>query len=116
MVKESEPRLLAEAAVLGVVGALAAQIFTWALRICDRLFLASLAGYRPPGLPQEGGVLQQSIGHHGLWLIPLATTLGGLISGLLVYNFAPEAEGHGTDTVVKAFHRTGGFIRLESPL
>ena len=37
--------------------------------------------------------------------------MGGLISGLLVYTFAPEAEGHGTDTVVKAFHRTGGFIR-----
>jgi CIC family chloride channel protein len=41
----------------------------------------------------------------------VATTLGGLLSGLLVYNFAPEAEGHGTDAVVKAFHRAGGFIR-----
>jgi CIC family chloride channel protein len=41
----------------------------------------------------------------------VATTLGGLLSGLLVYNLAPEAEGHGTDTVVKAFHRAGGFIR-----
>lgn len=111
MVKESEPRLLAEAAVLGVVGALAAQLFTWALRICEHLFLTLLAGYHPPGLPEEGGVLKQVIGAHGLWLIPVATTLGGLISGLLVYNIAPEAEGHGTDTVVKAYHRTGGFIR-----
>jgi CIC family chloride channel protein len=111
LVRESEPRLLAEAAVLGLVGALAAQLFTWALRLCEHFFLARLADYRPPGLPQEGGVLQQTIGLHGLWLIPVATTLGGLISGLLVYNFAPEAEGHGTDTVVKAFHRTGGFIR-----
>jgi CIC family chloride channel protein len=37
--------------------------------------------------------------------------LGGLLSGLLVYSIAPEAEGHGTDTVVKAFHRAAGFIR-----
>ena len=111
MVKEGEPRLLAEAAVLGVVGALAAQLFTWVLRICEHFFLVWLAGYRPPALPAEGGVLKQVIGLHGLWLIPVATTLGGLISGLLVYNIAPEAEGHGTDTVVKAFHRTGGFIR-----
>ena len=111
MVREGEPRLLAEAAVLGVVGALAAQLFTWALRICSHFFLAWLAGYSPPGLPEEGGVLKQVIGPHGLWLIPVATTLGGLISGLLVYNIAPEAEGHGTDTVVKAFHRAGGFIR-----
>jgi CIC family chloride channel protein len=44
-------------------------------------------------------------------LIPLATTLGGLISGVLVYSLAPEAEGHGTDSAVKAFHRVGGFIR-----
>ena len=111
MVKESEPRLLAEAAILGIVGALAAQLFTWALRLCEHVFLSWLAGYHPPGLPEEGGILRQSIGPHGLWLIPLATTIGGLLSGLLVYSFAPEAEGHGTDTVVKAFHRAGGFIR-----
>jgi CIC family chloride channel protein len=97
--------------ILGIVGALAAQLFTWALRLCAHFFLLLIAGYQPPGLPEEGGVLQQYIGTHGLWLVPLATTLGGLLSGLLVYHIAPEAEGHGTDTVVKAFHRAGGFIR-----
>jgi CIC family chloride channel protein len=111
MVKENEPRLLAEAVFLGIVGALAAEAFTWALRFCERVFLIWLAGYQPPGLPEEGGVLRQVIGPHGLWLIPVVTTVGGLLSGLLVYGFAPEAEGHGTDAVVKAFHRTGGFIR-----
>lgn len=111
LIKESEPRLLAESVGLGVVGALAAQLFMLALRICQRFFLIWIAGYHPPGLPEEGGVLREAIGPHGLWLIPLATTLGGLLSGLLVYNFAPEAEGHGTDTVVRAFHRAGGFIR-----
>ncbi len=111
MLTENKPRLLAETVVLGVVGALAAQVFIWALRLCEHLFLSWLAGYRPPGLPQDGGVLRQVIGAHGLWLVPLATTLGGLLSGFLVYTWAPEAEGHGTDTVVKAFHRAGGFIR-----
>ncbi len=75
------------------------------------MLLVGLAGYHMPGLPAEGGILKEVVGAHGLWLIPIATTLGGLISGLLVYNIAPEAEGHGTDTVVKAFHRTGGYIR-----
>ncbi len=111
MVRESEPRLLAESVVLGVVGGLAAQLFMWTLRACEHIFLTWMAGYRPPALPQEGGTLRQVIGPHGLWLVPLATTLGGLLSGLLVYTWAPEAEGHGTDTVVKAFHRAGGFIR-----
>ena len=103
--------MLAEAAVLGVIGALSAQIFMWALKHCEHFFLIWLAGFHPAGLPEEGGALKQVIGPHGLLLIPVATTLGGLISGLLVYTFAPEAEGHGTDTVVKAFHRAGGFIR-----
>ena len=117
MLRENEPRLVVECVVLGVVGALAAQAFTWALRFCEHIFLALLARYSPPGLPEEGGVLKQVIGPHGLWLIPVATTLGGLISGWLVYTWAPETEGHGTDTVVKAFHRASGFIRARvSPL
>ena len=85
------------------------------LRICQSFFLSRLAGYHPPGLPEEGGVLLQVIGPYGLWLIPLATTLGGLISGVLVYSMGPEAEGHGTDSAVKAFHRAGGFIRARIP-
>jgi len=108
--REGEPRLLLESALLGVVGALSAQLFMWMLRACNHLFLYALAGYLPPGL-ESGGALQQTIGPHGLWLIPAVTTLGGLLSGILVYRFAPEAEGHGTDTAVEAFHRKEGLIR-----
>lgn len=103
--------LIFDTLLLGVVGALSAQIFTYLLKSAQFLFLQAMAGYTQPGLPEEGGVLIQVIGPHGLWLVPLATTMGGIISGLLVYTFAPEAEGHGTDTAVKAFHRTGGLIR-----
>jgi CIC family chloride channel protein len=97
--------------ILGVIGGLAAQLFTWLLNVSQKFFLVTLAGYTPPGLPSEGGALQQSIGTHGLWLIPLVTTLGGLIAGAIVYTWAPEAEGHGTDTVVKALHWTNGRLR-----
>ncbi len=105
------PRLLVDSVVLGVIGGLSAQLFIWVLRLSQKIFLFWLAGYHPPGLPQEGGVLREAIGPHGLWLIPVATTVGGLLSGALVYGLAPEAEGHGTDTVVKALHWTGGSIR-----
>jgi len=106
---EGEPRLLLEAAFLGVIGAGAARLFMWMLHLCNALFLHRLAGYWVPVL--EGGELRQTIGPHGLWLIPFVTTLGGLLSGWLVYTYAPEAEGHGTDTAADAFHRKEGIIR-----
>ena len=106
-----KPRLLFDSVVLGIVGGLGAQAFMWMLRVAQNIFLVWFAGYLPPGLPEEGGALRETIGPHGLWLIPIATTIGGLISGALVYGLAPETEGHGTDTVVKAFHWTAGKLR-----
>lgn len=110
-----QQRLVFDTLLLGIVGALSAQLFMALLRLSQWFFLTWLAHYQPPGLPEEGGVLQDAIGPYGMWLVPLATTLGGLLSGLLVYTFAPEAEGHGTDTGVKAFHQSGGFIRARVP-
>jgi CIC family chloride channel protein len=112
----AQHKFILDTVVLGVVGALSAQLFAFLLHFGAWLFLEQLAGYKAPGLPEEGGVLQEVIGPHGLWLIPLATTLGGLVSGLLVYSFAPEAEGHGTDTAVRAFHWSGGFLRARVPV
>lgn len=106
---EGEPRLLLEAAALGVVGALSAQLFMAMLQFCNRFLLGEIAGYTAPGMGVYG--LTQHIGPHGLWIVPAVTALGGLLSGVLVYSLAPEAEGHGTDTAVNAFHRQEGLIR-----
>jgi chloride channel protein, CIC family len=108
-------RLLIDSLLLGVVGALSAQLFLLLLRISYYFFIVWIAGYAPPELPAEGGVLVQHIGPHGLWLIPVVTTLGGLISGILVYIIAPEAEGDGTDNAVKSYHWAGGYIRSRVP-
>jgi CIC family chloride channel protein len=109
------PRLIFCAVILGIAGAMAAQIFNFCLDLGQRCLLTGLAGYKPPGLPNEGGSLQVIIGPHGLWLIPAVTALGGLLSGLLVYTLAPEAEGHGTDAAVTAFHVHKGYIRARVP-
>ena len=106
-----QQRLLVDTVLLGVVGVAAAQLFNALLSVVRFLFLHGIAGYTPPGLPSEGGTSTETIGPHGLWLLPLATTLGGLIVGILVDWLAPEAEGHGTDAVVQAFHRSGGRLR-----
>lgn len=44
-----------------------------------------------------------------LLLMPM---LGGLACGLLVYSFAPETFGEGTDTFIKSYHRRGALVRL----
>jgi len=111
----TERRLILDTVLLGVVGALSAQLFIWMLGTAQSLLLTGITGYEPPTLPIEGGILRESLGPHGLWLIPLATTLGGLLSGILIYSFASEAEGHGTDTAVKAFHRAAGYLRARVP-
>lgn len=41
--------------------------------------------------------------------------MGGLIVGLIVTKFAPEAEGHGTDAVIGALHKRQGKIRARIP-
>src|SRR5262249_14101233 len=45
------------------------------------------------------------------WLLLVVPTVGGLISGLLVFTLAPEAEGHGTDSAIDSYHRKQGYIR-----
>jgi CIC family chloride channel protein len=107
--------LILDSFLLGIVGALSAQLFLFLLHISERIFLSAIAGYTPLGLVNEGGSPTQIIGPHGLWLIPVATTIGGLIAGVLIYSLAPEAEGHGTDTAVNAFHRAGGYLRARVP-
>jgi len=112
----STGRLLFLSTVVGVIGGLAAPTFIWMLHGASHLLLEGIAGYVPPGLPSEGGSTVEVVGSHGRWLIPLATTVGGILSGLLVFTFAPETEGHGTDAAITAFHQKGGFVRGRVPL
>lgn len=111
-----EQRLLFDTILIGLAGALFAQLFTALLRLGTMLLLGGIAGYVSPGLPTEGGAPAEVIGPHGLWLIPVVTTLGGLAVGILTEWLAPEAEGHGTDAAIKSFHRADGFIRARVPL
>ncbi len=50
-----------------------------------------------------------------LLLLPFILGGGGVLSGLIVGKFAPEAEGHGTDAAIKSYHREKGYIRSRVP-
>src|SRR2546430_9519727 len=88
-----QQRLILDAVLLGVAGAAAAQVFTYLLRGASWLFLERLAGYRPPGLPDGGGVLREVVGAHGRWPVPVGVTPGGLVVRVLVQRVAAPTTG-----------------------
>jgi CIC family chloride channel protein len=104
-------------AIIGVIGGLGAIAFTTALDLATELFLGVLAGYTPPSPAGEGGAPITPIWDATRpWAIPLVVGLGGLISGFIVFRWAPEAEGHGTDAAIAAFHHHPRGIRARVPL
>jgi CIC family chloride channel protein len=99
--------------LIGIAAGLSSIAFYWAISYVTRLMLGVGVGYTPPLPIGEGVTVLSSITR--VWMIPIITTLGGLISGLIVYKLAPEAEGHGTDAAIDSFHNKGGFIRRRVP-
>jgi CIC family chloride channel protein len=100
--------------LIGVAAGLGSIIFYWSLVEATKLMLGLGAGYTPPVSAGEGATMVSSIARP--WLLPIITAVGGLLSGLIVFSFAPEAEGHGTDAAIDAFHNKEGFIRRRVPV
>jgi len=98
--------------LIGIVAGLGAIVFDVLTQFVEHNSVVSIAGFDHP----------QTVGEHSIykskedksdfspWLMLVVITLGGLGSGFLVYTFAPEAEGHGTDAAIDAFHTKRGII------
>ncbi len=115
-----KPPLRARALILlsilvGVVSGLGAFFFYTLLELSTKVFLTGMGGFEPYPASGDVEVLPWSFDSTNipLFLIP---AIGGLLSGILVYRFAPEAEGHGTDAVIRSFHRLKGDIRGRVPI
>ena len=100
-------------AIIGVGAGLAAIAFHRAIELVTTWTLGDLAGFKPPQPLGEGQDIISTIARR--WAIPLITALGGLLAGFVVYKLAPEAEGHGTDTAIDAYHNKNGNIRWRIP-
>jgi CIC family chloride channel protein len=103
--------------LVGVVSGLGAAAFFVAMDWVRHVVLGT--GARLPALEPHGEHSLFGPGGGGEvrhWVIVLAPALGGLLSGLLVSRFCPEAEGHGTDALIDAFHRKKGHVRPRVPL
>jgi CIC family chloride channel protein len=112
---ESSGRVIVYSALVGVVAGLGAAAFFWALNWFESYALGRVEGYYPPGAGSDPIAHVPRLPEHWLAVL-LVPTLGGLACGVLVYSFAPEAEGHGTDAMVRAFHGMKGRIRARVPL
>ena len=100
--------------LIGTIAGVGAIIFYALIQLATNSILGGLTGFYPPN-PEGEGVTAVSI-HVNLLLLPIVAGLGGLVAGILVYRFAPEAEGHGTDEAIAAFHRKNGVIRRRIPV
>jgi len=112
-------RLMLLSACVGAATGIGAVIFYTATVVAVRVALGGGAGYWPE--PHPGGETPMTwpvVPRHGFipWLLLVIPAVGGLLSGLLVWTFAPEAEGHGTDAAIKAYHEKDGLIRPRVPL
>jgi H+/Cl- antiporter ClcA len=105
------PKWLILGCLVGVIAGLGAVAFLAALKLGTYLFLHELGGYQIPTPSLEGG-LAGSAGFARPWAIPLIVGFGGLLSGVLVFSLAPEAEGHGTDAAIDSVHRRPREVRV----
>jgi len=107
-------RLTLLSIAVGVVAGLGAILFDQLLSFAlDMLHL--LTGYLEPGRGSPATLAAEITERHSYWFL-IIPALGGLASGILVYSLAPEAEGHGTDAMIEAFHQKGGQIRKRVPI
>lgn len=111
-----QARLLGLSLIIGLIAGLGAIGFYVACQVAVRYTLDEVVGYRAHSPGGEPPLLIESEQPFRPWLLLIIPTLGGLLSGYIVFTFAPEAEGHGTDAAIAAYHYRQGRIRPRVPL
>ncbi len=103
------------ASAVGLIAGLGAFVFQFLCQLVLVYALHDVAGYEAAEPVGEHLWLTSSPGEFSPWLLIAVMVAGGLVSGWLVYTFAPEAEGHGTDAAIEAFHQKRGVIAARIP-
>lgn len=103
--------------VIGILSGLGALVFNELLHMATEI---TMHGWAQIVLPEPLGEMSAppvpAAGPPRRWVLFLLPVVGGLISGLLVKTFAPEAQGTGTDGYIDAFHNKAGSMRGRVPL
>ncbi len=101
--------------LIGLVAGLGAVLFHFLCEVGFYFFMDMLAGHHPPSPAGEHHLFASTGNPFSKNMLFLLPCIGGLISGFLVYTFCPEAEGHGTDAAIDAYHAKKGKIRARVP-
>lgn len=106
------------AAMVGVAAGLGAVAFDLMGQAVVRVAIHNLMGLDPGGPAHESHIFGDLLTDLQVvpWMLVLVPTVGGLVSGVIVFRFAPEAQGHGTDAVIDAYHNKRGLIRGRVPI
>lgn len=101
--------------VIGLLSGTIAWLFFASLQWSSFLVLGKLAG--APPLEPHGEKIIHMGGDTSFrrWLFFLLPAVGGLISGIIIQLWAPEAEGEGTDALVDTFHNKKALVRARIP-
>jgi CIC family chloride channel protein len=100
---------------VGMIAGLGAILFDSLLGLTLDTVLRVSTGYFEPARGAAPPVVAAAAPVRSFWLL-LIPALGGLLSGVIVFSIAPEAEGQGTDAMIESFHERGGQIRKRVPL
>ena len=112
----STGKWLGLSAIVGVMVGVLAIVFQWLIAAIQYAGLIYCAHYSPADAVGETAYFMPSQQAFIPWMIVVVMLVGGLISGLLVYHFAPQAQGAGTDAAIDAFHNQRGEIDVRVPL
>jgi CIC family chloride channel protein len=102
------------AILIGIIAGVGSILFFQPLSGRPVFLLGQAAGYLPPSPGEEWQTIFTPITRK--WIFPIVCALGELISGYIVFKWAPEAEGHGTGAAINSFHNKDGLIRRRIPL
>ncbi len=112
--------MLALAALVGFVAGIGAVVFHLLSQSLDYWAVQRFVGYIAGEPKNEHNIAAHLFGESSStlrpWLLLIVPAIGGLLAGILVYGIAPEAEGHGTDAAIRAFHRDEGRMRARAPI
>jgi CIC family chloride channel protein len=100
---------------IGIIAGLGSIIFHYLCQLGIHYFMDFMAGYRPPAPAGEHHLLPPTTQEPNRWFLLFLPAMGGLVSGWLVYTFAPrpkamERTRPSVPTITKAALFEDGYL------